>query len=342
MNILDSIFDKARRDKRRVVLPESDDDRVLQAAFRIHQLGIADVILVGEENAVHERLDRLGIETSFPIVSPTTGPWVEPFARTYYELRKSKGVTLDVAREAVQHPITHGIMMLHENKADGLVAGANHSTADTLRPALQIVRTAPGVSLVSSFFLMVLGETSYLFADCGLVEDPNAEQLAEIALSTAQTAMAFGIPPTVALLSYSTKGSADSPLTRKVVEATRIAQSRMAERFGSASTVRIDGELQVDAALIEAVAAKKAKGSPVAGSARVLIFPDLNSGNIAYKLVERLAGAKAYGPIVQGLRLPANDLSRGCAVDDIVGVAAITVVQSQLAAPSGLVDRSVS
>jgi len=222
--------------------------------------------------------------------------------------------------------------MLHRGLANGMVAGAIHSTAATLRPALQILRTAPGCKLVSSFFFMDMpqGDVTYLFADSGLVENPDAEQLAEIALSTAQTALNFGIDPYVAMLSYSTKGSAKSVLTEKVVEATRIAQERMVERFGADSPVRIDGELQADAALVESVGTSKAPGSEVAGRARVLIYPDLNSGNIAYKLVQRLAGAEAYGPVLQGLRLPVNDLSRGCSWEDIVGVAAVTVVQSQM------------
>lgn len=333
MNFIDQIFAKARKDPRRILLPEATDDRSLRAAAALREQGLAHVILLGEEETISKRLQLLGIPPGFDVINPVHAPWLDEFVAEYYALRKPKGMTEAAACEAMLDPLVHGIMMLHKGRGDGLVAGAIHSTADTLRPALQIVRTAPGVSLVSSFFFMLVGDAAYLFADCGLVEDPTTEQLAEIALSTAGTALAFGIEPNVALLSYSTKGSADSASTRKVVAATRIAQSKIAERFGASSPVKIDGELQADAALVEAIGNKKAPGSEVAGNARVLIFPDLNSGNIAYKLVERLGGAKAFGPILQGLRLPANDLSRGCSAEDIVGVAAITVVQSQMAAP---------
>lgn len=332
MSLLDEICAKARKDPRRILLPEAHDGRTLVAAAALCERGLAKPILLGDAAAVAENLKRLGLPHDVDVVEPAKAPWLDEFVAEYYTLRKAKGITEEAARTAMLDPLVHGIMMLQKGRGDGLVAGATHSTADTLRPALQIVRTAPGVSLVSSFFFMVVGDTTYLFADCGLVEEPTAEQLAEIALSTAGTAMAFGIDPCVALLSYSTKGSANSVSTRKVVEATKIAQSKIAERFGPTSPVHIDGELQGDAALVEAVAVRKAGGSPVAGKARVLVFPDLNSGNIAYKLVERLGGAKALGPILQGLRLPANDLSRGCSAEDIVGVAAITVVQSQMAA----------
>ncbi|NUM55353.1 MAG: phosphate acetyltransferase [Candidatus Hydrogenedentes bacterium] len=341
MSFIDEIFAKAHADPRRILLPEANDDRTLHAAATLRERGLAQVILLGDEGSISARLEQLHISPGFAIADPSRAPWLDEFVAEYYALRKTKGMTEDAARQAMLDPLVHGIMMLHKGRGDGLVAGAIHSTADTLRPALQIVRTAPGVSLVSSFFFMLVGETAYLFADCGLVEEPSAEQLAEIALSTAGTALAFGIEPNVALLSYSTKGSADSASTRRVVEATRIAQSKVMERFGASSSVRIDGELQGDAALVETIGKKKAPGSTVAGKARVLVFPDLNSGNIAYKLVERLGGAKAFGPILQGLRLPANDLSRGCSAEDIVGVAAITVVQSQMAAPKHAAPESV-
>lgn len=342
MNLIEEIFAKARKDPRRILLPEANDDRTLHAAAKIRVEGIAHLTLLGDADATRKRLDELGIRDDFEIVDPRRAPWLDEFVAEYHNLRKSKGMTELAAREAMLDPLPHGIMMLHKGRGDGLVAGAIHSTADTLRPALQIVRTAPGVPLVSSFFFMLVGDTTYLFADCGLVEEPTAEQLAEIALSTAGTAIAFGIEPNVAMLCYSTKGSANSASSRKVVEATRIAQSKIVERFGANSPVQIDGELQGDAALVDAIGKKKAPGSPVAGKARVLIFPDLNSGNIAYKLVERLGGAKAFGPILQGLRLPANDLSRGCSADDIVGVAAVTVVQSQMVAPKpGAVESSL-
>lgn len=322
-----------------LILPEAEDERTLRAAVAIEERGIAKVTLIGDPDAVAAKAKAAGVPLACKVVNPATAPHLDQFAARYYELRKAKGVSEDEARKTMQSPIPHGIMMLDQGMGDGLVAGACHSTADTLRPALQILKTAPGVSFVSSVFFMSLGETTYLFADSGLVEDPNAEQLAEIALCTAQTAIEFGIPPLVAMLSYSTKGSAKSHLTEKVITATRIALERLEERFGPNSEVRIDGELQGDAALVEGVAVRKAPGSPVAGKARVLIFPNLDSGNIAYKLVERLGGAGAYGPIVQGCRLPVNDLSRGCSWEDIVGVAAVTVVQGQTRRASKNVSR---
>ncbi len=275
----------------------------------------------------------LGITRDFQVIDPAQAEWLEEFTQTYYELRKAKGMTADKARATMLEPIPHGIMMLAKGRADGLVAGAIHSTSDTLRPALQILRS-PRV-LVSSFFFMTCNEQTYLFADCAIVENPNSHQLAEIALSTARSALSFGIEPYVAMLSYSTKGSAKSELTEKVVEATQIAQARLPLEFGPDSSVVIDGELQLDAALVESVGARKAPGSPVSGKARVLIFPDINAANIGYKLLQRLGGAKAYGPILQGISPPVNDLSRGCSAEDIVGVAAVTVVQSQMTRRAG-------
>ncbi len=330
MGFIDTVCGQARKAPGRLILPESEDERTLRAAAAIEEQGLARVTLVGDPNQVAALANQISVTLACEVIDPASSNYAERFAARYFELRKSKGITEQDAQAAVLDPITFGIMMLDQELGDGLVAGACHSTAATLRPALQILRTAPGVPFVSSFFFMSLGEMTYLFADCALVEDPSAEQLAEIALCTAESAIRFGIDPFVAMLSYSTKGSAESPLTEKVVTATQIAQERALERFGPDSPVRIDGELQADAALVESVAVRKASASPVAGKARVLIFPDLNSGNIAYKLVERLGGAAAYGPIVQGLRLPVNDLSRGCRWEDIVGVAAVTVVQGQL------------
>lgn len=327
---LDDVCRRAQECPGRIVLPEPEDERTLHAAKAIEERAIAHVILVGDSEAIAASAKAAGIEITAQVVDPARSEHRESFSNRYFELRKSKGISEEDARNAVLDPITFGIMMLDQGLGDGLVAGACHSTAATLRPALQILRTAPGVPMVSSFFFMAFPETTYLFADSGLVENPDASQLAEIALSTAESAMGFGIEPLVALLSYSTKGSAHSILTEKVVDATRIAQERAIQRFGPDSPVRIDGELQGDAALVPSVGQRKSPGSPVAGQAKVLIFPDLNSGNIAYKLVERLGGASAYGPIVQGLRLPVNDLSRGCSWEDIVGVAAVTTVQWQM------------
>jgi phosphate acetyltransferase len=331
MAFIDGIIEQAQALSGTVVLPEPEDARTIRAADQIVEAGIAHVVLVGDRDAVRESQQAAGVTREFEIRDPAAFDELDGFANAYYEMRKKKGMTEEKAREVMLQPIPHGIMMLHQEQGDGLVAGAIHSTGDTLRPALQILRTAPGSSLVSSFFFMVLENSTYLFADCGLVEDPNAEQLADIAVATAESALAFGFQPAVAMLSYSTKGSADSPLTQKVVEATRIAQEKARERFDEADGVVIDGELQADAAIVEKVGASKAPDSPVAGKANVLIFPELNSGNIGYKLVQRLAGADAYGPIIQGMRLPVNDLSRGCSHEDIVGVSAITMVQAMLA-----------
>lgn len=330
MSFIDRVFERAKASLQHIVLPEPEDDRTLLAADQIEARGVARVTLVGDEDLVRGRLKALGITRDLDVVDPKKASWKADFENELFELRKAKGMTPEAAEKTMSTPIPHAIMMLHQGVADGLVAGAIHSTGDTLRPALQILKTAPGFSLVSAFFFMAKGDQAFIFADSGLVEDPDASQLADIAVASAGTALAFGIEPYVAMLSYSTKGSAKSRLTEKVVEATRLAQERAEQRFGKDSPVRIDGELQGDAALVPAVAERKAKDSSVAGRATVLIYPDLNCGNIAYKLVERLGGYDAYGPILQGLRLPVNDLSRGCSPDDIVGVAAVTAVQSQM------------
>jgi phosphate acetyltransferase len=335
MAFIDTVIAQAQQDPKTVLLPEPEDDRTLHAAAAIQEKGIARVVLIGNEGTVAARTKELGIAEDFEVVDPGEAGHFDDFCATFHEMRKKKGLTEEAAAELMRQPIPHGVMMLHKGMGNALVAGAIHSTGDTLRPALQILRTAPGVSLVSSFFFMTVADTTYLFADCGLVENPDAEQLAQIALATAQSAINFGIEPTVAMLSYSTKGSASSPLVDKVVEATRIAQEKAAEVFGADSPVRIDGELQLDAAVVEKVAASKAPGSPVGGKARVLVFPDLNAGNIGYKLTQRLGGASAYGPVIQGMRMPVNDLSRGCSADDIVGVAAVSVVQSQRLSQAG-------
>ena len=331
MSFIDTIIEKAQASPGRILLPEPEDERTLRAADALLEQGIANVVLVGSKDVVAGKQAELGITRDFEIVDPADAEWRDDFNQTFFEMRKKKGITEEAAAETMGDAIPHGIMMLQKGMGDGLVAGACHSTGDTLRPALQILRTSEGVSLVSSFFFMVVGETVYMFADCALVEDPNSQQLAEIALTTAQSALAFSIEPKVAMLSYSTKGSANSPLTQKVVEATQIARERAAEMFSAESGVEIDGELQLDAAIVESVGSSKAPGSSVAGSARILVFPELNSGNIGYKLVQRMAGAEAYGPILQGIRKPVKDLSRGCSWEDIFGVAAITSVQGQMA-----------
>ncbi len=328
MGFIDTIIAKASKEKKTVVLPESADRRVLEAAAEVTARGIAEIVLVGSPATIADVGRGLDL-SKVRIVDPATSPLFQDYADTYYQLRKEKGVTPEKAVETMKDNVFFGVMMVKKGQADGMVSGAAHSTADTLRPALQILKTAPGTKLVSAFFLMVVPDCEYgeqgtfLFADCGLVENPDADQLSEIAISSAKSFRQLaGTEPSVAMLSYSTYGSAKNPLVDKVVEATRLAKAK-------APGLRIDGELQVDAALVASVGKSKAPGSLVAGTANVLVFPDLNAGNIGYKLVQRLAKAEAYGPVTQGIARPVNDLSRGCSAEDIVGVVAITAVQAQ-------------
>jgi phosphate acetyltransferase len=328
MSFLDEMKQKARASKKKIVLPEGTDLRVLTAASVAAKEGLAEVILVGNKEDILKAAGDIDL-SQVTIVDVTTAAKKEEYIESFYELRKSKGLTEEQAREFMKDPVYFGNMMIKMNDADGLVSGAIHSTADTLRPALQIIKTAPGTSLVSSFFIMVIPDCEYgqngvfLFSDCGLNENPNADQLSEIAISSAHTMKnLLGITPIVAMLSYSTFGSANSELTRKVVQATALAKQK-------APDLLIDGEMQVDAALVATTAKLKAPNSTVAGQANVLIFPDLNAGNIGYKLTERLAKAQAYGPVTQGLAKPINDLSRGCKAEDIIGVIAMTAVQAQ-------------
>ncbi|AIF53582.1 phosphate acetyltransferase [Pelosinus sp. UFO1] len=328
MSFLDDMKKKARASKKRIVLPEGTDLRVLTAASAAAKEGLAEIILVGNKVDILKTAGEIDLSQVL-IVDVVTAEKKEEYIERFYELRKAKGVTKDQARELMKDPVYFGNMMIKQNDADGLVSGAIHSTADTLRPALQIIKTAPGTSLVSSFFIMVIPDCEYgqdgvfLFSDCGLNENPNADQLSEIAISSAHTMKGLlGITPIVAMLSYSTYGSANSELTQKVVQATALAKQK-------APDLLIDGEMQVDAALVASTAKLKAPNSAVAGQANVLIFPDLNAGNIGYKLTERLAKAQAYGPITQGLAKPINDLSRGCKAEDIIGVIAMTAVQAQ-------------
>ena len=329
MKFLEQISERAKKDIKTIVLPESSDIRTIRAAAMVLEKGIARIVLVGREAEIKKLAGDLDISKA-RIVDPETSPDFDRYAEALYEIRKDKGMTPDKARELVKDELYWGVMMVRMGDADGMVAGAIHSTADTLRPALQILKTAPGTKLVSSFFVMEVPDCEYgsngtfIYADSGLVENPDVEQLSEIAISSARTFRnLIGEEPVVAMLSYSTYGSADSELVRKVREATKLAQQK-------APDLLIDGELQVDAAIVPSVGQVKAKGSPVAGKANVLIFPDLNCGNIAYKLTQRLAKAEAYGPITQGIAKPVNDLSRGCSAEDIVGVVAITAVQAQI------------
>lgn len=318
---IQSVINIARANQRTIVLPEGADERVTTAANMIVAEGIAKIIVLGDEKVASR------VTKDVTVVNPLTSDKLEGYAAAFYELRKSKGITLEQAREAVKHVNYFGMMMVQSGEADGLVSGAAHSTADTVRPALQIIKSAEKDSIISSVFFMCVNNVPYIFSDCGLVENPDANQLAQIAVQSAKTALQFGISANVALLSYSTKGSASSPLVDKVIEATAKAQELLKLRLPNAP-VKLDGELQVDAAIVPSVAKSKAPQSELAGTARVLIFPDLNAGNMAYKLVQRLGGAEAYGPVLQGLKKPVNDLSRGCSAEDIVGVTAITVVQS--------------
>ncbi|MCR5425812.1 MAG: phosphate acetyltransferase [Lachnospiraceae bacterium] len=332
MAYIDQIKERAKIDKKTIVLPESTDKRTLLAAAKIIEEGIADLIMVGDEEKIHDGAGWLDIDLDkVKVINPNTTPKLDEYVDLLYETRKAKGMTPEKARETLLNDwLTFGIMMVKANDADGMVAGACHSTADTLRPALQILKTAPGVKLVSAFFVVDtvmkdMGENgAFIFADCGLNQDPNAEELAAIADSSARSFKALvGPKPVIAMLSHSTKGSAKHALVDKVVEATRIAHEQYPHLV-------LDGELQTDAALVPGVAKSKAPGSVVGGKANILIFPNLDAGNIGYKLVQRLGGAEAYGPMLQGIAKPVNDLSRGCSWEDIVGVVALTAVQAQL------------
>jgi phosphate acetyltransferase len=330
MEFLEQITQRAKSDLKTIVLPESSDERVLKAASMLTLRGITNVVLIGDEADIQKRAGDIDI-SRVRILNCVKGDMYEKYSQSFFEIRKAKGVTLQQAFETMKNPLYFGVMMVKMGEADGMVAGAINSTSNTLRPALQILKTEPGTKIVSSFFIMVVPDCAYghngtfLYSDCGLMENPDAEQLSEIAVTAANTfEYLIGAEPRVAMLSYSTYGSAGSELTEKVVKATELAKNK-------APGLILDGELQVDAAIIPSVAGSKAPGSPVEGKANVLIFPDLNSGNIAYKLTQRLAKAEAYGPVTQGIAKPVNDLSRGCNAEDIVGVAAITAVQAQQA-----------
>ncbi len=329
MSFIESIKERAKQNKKRIVLPETMDRRVLEAAEKIIREDIADIILIGKEEEIAENSKGLDISGA-KIINPFTSDLTEELTLEFVEIRKNKGLTYDEAKKLLLEDYAYfACMLVKTGRADGVVSGACHSTANTLRPALQIIKTKPGTMLVSAFFLMVVPDCVYgnngvfVFADSGLVQNPNSEELAAIAKSSAESfELLVGSEPSVAMLSHSTKGSASHPDVDKVVSAVKIAKERYPQ-------YKIDGELQLDAAIVPEVAATKAPDSKVAGHANVLIFPDLDAGNIGYKLVQRLAKAEAYGPVTQGIAAPVNDLSRGCNVDDIVGVVAITAVQAQ-------------
>jgi phosphate acetyltransferase len=320
---LDDIKAKAKQDVKTIVYPEGKEDRILKAAEEIVKQGFAKPLLLGKKDEIYNKARESGVNLEgAEIIDPAGYEKFDELANSFFELRKHKGITLEQARETLKNPVYFGTMLVQMNQAHGLISGSTHSTADTVRPALQIIKTHEKFHKVSSFFFMVLNDKLLIFADCAIVIDPDAKDLAEIAMDTANNARKFGIEPKVAMLSFSTKGSANHPFADKVKEATAIVKDKMPDLI-------VDGEMQVDAALVPHICDKKCKGCALHGDANVLIFPDLQSGNIAYKLVERLAMASAIGPILQGLKKPVNDLSRGCSVQDIVDVTAITAVEAQ-------------
>ena len=328
MAIIDKIKAKAKADLKHIVLPEGEEIRNVQAAVMIRDQGLAKLTLLGNPDKVKEVAAGADL-TGIDIIDPADSGQAPLYAATLYDLRKAKGMTEEEAAAKVADPMYYGIMMVKLGDADGLVSGAVHTTGDMLRPALQIIKSKPGMKTVSSCFLMECPDKSFgddgvmIFSDCGVIPAPTAEELANIALGAADSARSLaGMEPRVAMLSFSTKGSAKHDDVTKVQEATRIAHEMDPE-------LELDGELQLDAALVEKVGQLKAPGSKVAGPATGLVFPDLGAGNIGYKLVQRLAHAEAYGPILQGIAKPCNDLSRGCSVDDIVATVAITAVQAQ-------------
>ncbi len=323
MDFIENIKEKAKQDIKTIVFPEFDDERILKAVSELNLKKIVKPLLIGDRQKIDALAESLSLDLhDIEVRDPNHDENKDKFAKEYYELRKAKGMTEEQAKKDLQDNVFFATMMLHHGLVDGLVSGAKHSTADTLRPALQIIKTKDDVKIASSFFFMILDERICLFSDCGFIIDPNSEELADIAISTAESAKFFNIEPKVALLSFSTHGSAKHERVDKVVKAVEILKQRKPNFL-------FDGELQLDAAIVPKVAKLKSPDSSIQGDANVLIFPNLDAGNIGYKLVQRLAGAEAIGPIVQGLKKPVNDLSRGCNVDDIVSVAAITAIEAQ-------------
>lgn len=330
MDFIEGIKERAKKEIKKIVLPEASDIRTIKATATALKENYADIVLIGDENVINKMAKDNNLDISkATIINPLNSEKSKIYAENLYELRKAKGMTLEQAEELIKNEVYFGMMMVKMDEADGLVSGAIHSTSDTLRPALQILKTAPDTKLVSAFFLMVVPECEYgengvfVFGDCGLNQNPTSEELVEIAHSSSKSfEQLVGKESKVAMLSYSTKGSAKSELTEKVINATNM----MKEKY---SNIKVDGELQLDAAIVPEIGASKAPGSDIAGTANTLIFPDLDAGNIGYKLVQRLGKAEAYGPLCQGIAKPVNDLSRGCSAEDIAGVIAITAVQAQ-------------
>lgn len=328
MNLMNEIWEAAKKSKRTIVLAEGEEERTLVASEKIKKEGLAELILVGNEEKIKSKAKKLNVNIdNIRIEDPETSSKLDEYINMFYELRKKKGMTIEKAQKIVRDPLYFATMMVKNGDADGMVSGAVHTTGDLLRPGLQIIKTAPGVSIVSAFFMMVVPNCTYgdngmlLFADCAVNPNPTAEQLASIAIATADTAKKLcKMEPRVAMLSFSTKGSAEHENVDKVRQATEIVKQTRPD-------ITIDGELQLDAAIVQKVADQKAPGSNVAGKANILVFPDLQAGNIGYKLVQRFAKAEAIGPVCQGFAKPINDLSRGCSSDDIVNVVAITAVQ---------------
>lgn len=330
MDVLKNFKEKAAGNKKRIVFPEGNDERIIRAAEKAEKENLADVIILGEKNQILKDAAQYGVNLDrIEIINPRSNDYIEEFTEKFYELRKHKNISIEDAVKSVIDPLYFGTMMIYTDKADGMVAGAANATGNVLRPAFQIVKTQEGISTVSSAIIVVIKDKSFgeegvfVFSDCAVNPEPNSQQLAEIAVATADTTKRLlDFEPKVAMLSFSTMGSAKHKNVEKVQKAVEIAHKNAPELI-------LDGELQLDAAIVESVSKRKAPNSKLKGRANVLIFPDLQSGNIGYKLVQRLAGADAVGPILQGLAAPINDLSRGCSVDDVVNLTAITVVQAQ-------------